>query len=135
VQRFEESLLPSLKSGPLGVDAMHIYNLLDAVEQADSVGVVYRKSLLYLISRAFEEQVEPPAALLGMQRFSADVERLRHKNLQFHYSDGRGGSGAHTSSPTHGGFDNDAATMNSVLKTVLGGARVRRPFTRELLQY
>ena len=96
---------------------------------------VYRKSLLYLVSRAFEEQIETPQALLGTQSYSKGLEKLRPKSLFFHYSNGRRSANVPTASTTHGGFDNDPAMMNSVLKTVLGNSAVKRPFTAESFEY
>jgi pimeloyl-ACP methyl ester carboxylesterase len=135
VELFKSAYLPSLGSGPFGVDAMHVYNLTDEVEQDDNVGGVYRKSLLYLVSRAFEEKVDPAESLLGMQYYSKDIEKSVPNRLFFHYSNGRSTSGARTASTSHGGFDNDPATMNNVLKTVLGKSTVPHPFTKESLQY
>jgi len=135
VDLFNQSYLPYLGSGSFGIDEMHVYNLTDKVELDDNVGMVYRKSLLYLVSRAFEENIEPPEALLGMQRYSEVLEKLQKKTLRFHYSDGRSSANVRTASTTHGGFDNDPATMNSVLKTVLGKTAVAQPFTRESLAY
>jgi hypothetical protein len=135
IDLFERTYLPSLGPGPFGVDQMHVYNLTDEVEQDDSVGAVYRKSLLYLVSRAFEEQVSPPAPLLGMQRHSKDLEKTRVGRLFFHYGDGSGTAKARTGSSSHGGFDNDPVTMNDVVKTVLGKSNVPRPFSKESLQY
>jgi pimeloyl-ACP methyl ester carboxylesterase len=135
VDLFKQAYIPALGSGIFGVDEMHVYNLTDEVEEDDNVGMVYRKSLLYLVSRAFEERIEPPEALLGMQRSSKDLEKLHPKSLFFHYSNGRGSSKARTASTSHGGFDNDPATMNSVLKTVLGKPSVPHPFTKESLVY
>ena len=132
---FRKAFLPSLRAGSFGVDAMHVYNLDDNVEQDDNVGAVYRKSLLYLVSRAFEEQIDPAEALLGMQRYSKDLEKLSPDRLFFHYSDGRAGARARTASASHGGFDNDPATMNDVLKTVLGKSKVPHPFTEASLRY
>ncbi|HKJ01862.1 MAG TPA: C1 family peptidase [Longimicrobiales bacterium] len=132
---FKRAYLPSLATGSFGVDAMHVYNLTDEVEQADNVGAVYRKSLLYLVSRAFEENVDPAEALLGMQHYSADLEKLRPGRLFFHYSDGRAGARSRSVSTSHGGFDNDPATMNDILKTVLGKSNVPHPFTKESLRY
>jgi hypothetical protein len=135
VDLFKKAYLPSLGAGSFGVDAMHVYNLTDEVEQEDNVGAVYRKSLLYLVSRAFEEKVDPSESLLGMQRYSKDLEKLRPGHLFFHYSDGRGNARGRTASTSHGGFDNDPATMNDVLKTVLGKSSVPHPFTPESLRY
>jgi len=41
---------------------------------------------------------------------------------------------ASSQSTTHGGFDNDVATMNSVLYRILGGTPAR-PFSRHDLSY
>jgi len=135
VELFKSAYLPRLGAGSFSVDEMHVYNLTDEVEQDDNVGMVYRKSLLYLVSRAFEEKIEPAESLLGMQRSSKDLEKLRPDRLYFHYSDGRAGARVRTASTSHGGFDNDPATMNDVLKTVLGKSSVPHPFTKESLQY
>jgi pimeloyl-ACP methyl ester carboxylesterase len=135
VELFRNAYLPSLGSGSFGVDAMHVYNLTDEVEKDDNVGTVYRKSLLYLVSRAFEEKVDPAESILGMQLYSKDLEKLRPNRLSFHYSDGRTTRRDRTVSMSHGGFDNDPATMNDVLKTVLGKSKVPVPFTKESLQY
>lgn len=136
IELFKSAYLPSLGSKSFGVDAMHVYNLTDEIEKDDNVGMVYRKSLLYLVSRAFEENVDPAESLLGMQCYSRKkLEKLRPDRLFFHYSKGRTGAKVRTASTSHGGFDNDPATMNNVLKTVLGKSRVPHPFMKESLQY
>ena len=135
IDLFKTSYLPVLGSGQFGVDQMHVYNLNAELEQDDNVGKVYRKSLLYLVSRAFEEKIEPPESLLGMQCYSKDLEKLDPAHLFFHYSDGPKKKNVITASTSHGGFDNDPATMNSVLRTVLASSRLPRPFTKESLNY
>lgn len=130
VDLFKSTYLPSLQTKGFGIDQMHVYNLTDEAELDDDVAKIYRKSLLYLVSRAFEEKVSPPEPLLGMQTYSAPLEGLRPNSLHFHYTDGR-----RTASTSHGGFDNDPVTMNSVLRTILGDTRVRQPFTKESLEY
>ncbi|MFC5302790.1 C1 family peptidase [Azospira restricta] len=107
---------------------MRLFQLDDDTERDDNVAVVYRKSLLYLVSRAFEEKgrVVP---LLGMAKHAAAVDaRLaaNHpgKTLQ------RFVTGTHpqqTRADSHGGFDNDPFTMNHMLQLVLGGPPPR-PF-------
>ena len=135
VDLFERAYLPTLTTGAFGVDAMHVYNLDDELEQDDNVASVYHKSLLYLVSQAFEEVVHPAAPLLGMQLYSKALEARHIKSLSFHYSTGPAGKGASTESTSHGGFDNDPATMNSVLETVLGTKNVPQKFTKESLDY
>jgi pimeloyl-ACP methyl ester carboxylesterase len=115
---------------PFGIDQMTVYNLSDALEQDDNVAQVYRKSLLYLVSHAFEEQAEAP--LLGMQKHNAGlVDQVAPGTLEFVYSDGAPGR---TAARSHGGFDNDPHTMNDILRRVLG-AEPTRPFTAADLDY
>lgn len=109
-------------------------NLDQRLELDDHVGGVYRKSLLHLVSRAFEERIDPPTPLLGMQLHSKDLEDLKPGRLWFHYSNGIESPRDRTNSTSHGGFDNDPITMNSVMKVVLGQAPAV-PFTQETLDY
>jgi pimeloyl-ACP methyl ester carboxylesterase len=109
-----------------------IYNLTDKLEQDDEVTKAYNKSLLYLVSNAFEEEI--PAKILGMENFSKLIERRKIPRLTIHYSQGKVPGAQITASETHGGFDNDPLTMNHVLRRVLG-RKPDTPFTRESLQY
>lgn len=119
VSQFEMHYRPWLKSNKTNgtrIKHMRVFNLADQQELDDSVAVVYRKSLLYLVSRAFEER--PPEAILGMQKYSKALEPS--KALDFIYSAAKPAKPPCSTSMTHGGFDNDLATMNSVLRIVLG---------------
>lgn len=128
---FYSHYLPLLKANSknFGIDTMKIYNLEDKLELKDNVALVYRKSLLYLVSNAFEEVIEAP--LLGMQRYS---EKIHHQRLSFIYSHGKTDAPAKSQSTSHGGFDNDPDTMNNILKTVLK-KRPRTLFTEDSLNY
>ncbi len=129
VSVFEDAYRPALKDKT--VEQMVVYNLSDKLEREDTVFAIYRKSLLYLVSRAFEgDEAEP---LLGMERYSKDID-TGGLALTFTYSTGRAGRGQRTLSTSHGGFDNDPLTMNDVLKTVLG-REPGTPFTKETLDY
>ncbi len=122
--------LPALeRRRGLRLQEMTVYNLTDDQERDDSVAGLYRKSLLYLVSRAFEE--ERPAPLLGMERWSRQAP-VAGTGPVFHYSEGPGGRVC--CSTTHGGFDNDPCTLNHILRRVLG-APPRRPFGAEDLDY
>jgi len=62
---------PAVESNALSARHWHIHTLSDRNERSDSVGP-YRKSLLYLVSRAFEDRHKTP--LLGLERaFDAEV--------------------------------------------------------------
>ncbi len=145
VDTFKQVLLPDLEAGRLPLPSLFL--LSDKLERGDSVGP-YGKSLLYLVSNAFEGRREVP--LLGMQA-CLDADKALAK-LFAGKVDGRpalvvsegvpidpareakaiatGASVSHS----HGGFDNDTATMNSVLTRVLDG-KPARLFTARDLHY
>lgn len=129
---YQDSYRPVLEGKrSLKLKRMHVYNLRDELEQDDKVGsrIFYRKSLLYLVSNAFERSKGKP--LLGMEIFRDGVGD--HVNApQIHYSNGT--SSRQTRSKTHGGFDNDPVTMNHILQDILG-RRPEAPFTHESLDY
>lgn len=131
---FGSHMQPWLKRKAPGfhIREMAIYNLTDKLEQDDEVTKAYNKSLLYLVSKAFEEKL--PARILGMQKHSKVIERRKIGNLTIHYSEGDVSGARVTASETHGGFDNDPLTMNHVLRRVLGKKPVK-PFTKESLKY
>jgi len=115
-----------------------LYILSKVGELDDDVGP-YGKSLLYLVSNALEGEREVP--LLGMQKF-LDQDATLHSLLDAHIdglpgivvSGVEGPAGAVAKSDTHGGFDNDPNTMNSVLHRILGrGPSV--PFEDRDLQF
>lgn len=112
------------------VRKMQVFNLSENLELDDNVAQVYRKSLLYLVSRAFEERAEAP--LVGMRIYSKKIGVPSGKDLDFSYSRKRRSNESRSTS--HGGFDNDPYTLNSVLKIVLGGSP-KRKFTDRDLDY
>lgn len=103
--------------------ALSIYNLSEQLELDDNVALVYRKSLLYLVSHALERKSDKP--LLGMQRYSKKLKK--RAGLSIHYSDGKKGV---TTSTSHGGFDNDVKTMNTIMTQILKKEPIK-PFTRD----
>lgn len=128
---FDSHYVPLLRSKNkgFGIDTMNIYNLSEKLEKDDTVAGVYRKSLLYLVSNAFEETLG--AEILGMMASAKKIPPI--KNLTFIQSRD-GGRGKRSRSITHGGFDNDPYTLNDVLETILE-KKPGRPFTREDLDY
>jgi pimeloyl-ACP methyl ester carboxylesterase len=135
VDLFTDGVQPFLKAPFPGfrVSEMTIYNLADELEQADDVTKAYNKSLLYLVSNAFEEDV-PKAKILGMENFCKTVERRVLPRLTVHYSKGDVPGARVTASATHGGFDNDPLTMNHILRRVCGKTP-KVEFTQESLRY
>ena len=112
------------------IEQLVIYNLAADLELCDTVTPFYNKSLLYLVSNSFEEETETP--ILGMQKFSQHVEVS--SKITIEVSQGVQTAGTTTASKTHGGFDNDRFTMNSILSTILNG-KLRHPFTDDNLRY
>lgn len=133
---FNEVYRPLLKErsrGTFGIDRMRIYNLEPELELDDTVTPLYRKSLLYLVSNAFEEH--QGERILGMQVFRNRLGRVPGERIfDIHTSDGSTTGNPATASKTHGGFDNDVHTMNHVLRTILA-AKPEVPFTPENLEY
>jgi len=137
VELLEERMLSAItgKSCPLP----HLYILSDEAERDDSVGP-YGKSLLYLVSNAFEGRREVP--LLGMQKFVEAVDGNPPPNAKvaallkgsITVAGPANAAGLRSESDTHGGFDNDPATMNSVLRHILGG-KPKKEFQPRDLQF
>ena len=124
---------------------MHLRILSDRLERNDCVAVVYRKSLLYLVSNALEVDLRTP--LLGLANtFQTDYAgwdgtSSTGEDLKS-WRDAARSAGLHqpgrvvtvdsdellTALPDkrigagHGAFDNDVATVNDILRNILGGS-------------
>lgn len=132
IDLYESSYLPVLQGGKrMTIKRFDVYNLRDGLEQDDVVvsKLLYRKSLLYLVSNAFERKRGQP--LLGMENFR---DRVKKTACGPHFYLSNGSTGSNTRSRSHGGFDNDTVTMNRILKTVLAG-EPKRPFRESDLEF
>ena len=108
--------------------AVRDLTLTDRAEQDDDCANIYHKSLLYLVSHAFEKELRKPwfsdadgEPLLGMEKF---LRKLPDRDLPKEWvlspnavPEGRPGAARAT---THGGFDDDGATLKATLARVLG---------------
>ena len=110
---YRNSYVPALKGNSPRITKLRQYNLTDAREQDDTCLDIYQKSLLYLVSNAFEEKKHMP--LLGMELFSAHEPLAGDHKIYY-----AGRDKTHTDSMSHGGFDNDMTTLNDILANVLG---------------
>jgi len=130
MQPFLKTMHPAFRISKMG-----FYNLTDELEQDDEVTRAYNKSLLYLVSRAFEEDI--PERILGMENDSKLIERRNISRLSVHYSKGVVPGAKVTASETHGGFDNDPLTMNHILRRILrsSGQSPIIEFTKDSLNY
>jgi hypothetical protein len=123
---FKEALLPLVNDGRL--QRHYLFTMEDDAERQDDTFTLYRKSLLYLVSRAFEGAPRRP--ILGLDRsirkdavLSAlyGIGQPGAASVEVHFSLARDkGENPLTRSVTHGGFDNDAKTMSAVLRRILG---------------
>lgn len=106
--------------------------LTDAAEQADPTCRPYGRSLLYLVSRSFEEHIDTP--LLGMEKYLVPALVEHPWGAQVLRLESPGGAheitGALTSASSHGGVDDDVAVQDAVIRHVKHPAtiaRVQRP--------
>lgn len=116
-----------IQRGPQIFKRFRMFAMTDAAEKEDRVGgSVYPRSLLYLVSGCFEDR--PDAGIVGMDRFlirattSAgrdydDVRRWLREETRLAYSPSAAGApqGLQTGALHHGDFDDDSATLASLL--------------------
>lgn len=125
---FKQLVAPLVGSGTgRSIDALTLYTMRRDYERDDHCAMLYRKSLLYFVSAACE--AERDTAILGLEdSLRADATLAGFFGLggaagkaevvwsRSAAADGRSASRA----VHHGDFDNDAATMGSVARRVLG---------------
>lgn len=101
------------------IDDMTVYNLSDNLELEDNVAGIYGKSILHLIARVLEEGRGDGtvAPLLGLSR---DVEEKNLDDVDFVISQGDAQRNKNSTSRHHDGFERDPATMNHILRRILG---------------
>lgn len=117
--------------GPIGVAdgriPVLIANLTDAAERTDESCRPYGRSLLYLVSRSFEDPVETP--LVGMERHLVPALATSLWNAQIRQLPCPGGSwdarSAATRATTHGGVDDDPAVRQAVASFIRESASSR----------
>jgi hypothetical protein len=131
---YQEQYLPAIRGG--SIKQFSIFILTDRAEQDDNCVNIYHKSLLYLVSNAFEEVLRKPwfgatdgVPLLGMEKFVnqlADRDRPKEVVLSPNaVAEGRPGAARST---THGDFDDDSATLKATLARILGEATAKSEF-------
>lgn len=135
---FKHYYLPQLGGPGRAIREFALYTLTDQAEQDDHCAKIYHKSLLYLVSRAFEDRRPftwkwPGTPLLGMEKFiRADpaVHALfSNKSATWvlapnHSSDPLTASGT----TRHGDFDDDKPTVKGTLARILSSTSGLAPF-------
>lgn len=129
IDDFQQLMGEKIKTGQC--PKPHFYILDEKQEEDDSVGP-YGRSLLWLVSRAFEDKRDTP--ILGMKCFFDKYPTLKHLANNVVVSPIKGTPGCESYSATHGGFDNDPCTMNSVMYQILG-KEPKKKFEKRDLDY
>lgn len=110
-----------------GIRSHTMYTMNKDLEQADTAGP-YHKSLLYFVSRAFEDA--KPTPILGLEESLRDDPALIRlyglsrtipgvAQILFSKTPPDAPPDSATASTTHGDFDNEFKTMNSVARRIL----------------
>ncbi|RZS65713.1 caspase domain-containing protein [Agromyces ramosus] len=128
VDTFNAKLLGPARSG--GIGRLAVFDMDDDTERDDNCAHIYNKSLLYLVSASFEPQKSTP--ILGLEKHLTTDAALgpfftspqRRADLVLAPLDT--GARSTSTATSHGGFDDDAPTMESVAKRVSGRATVTR---------
>jgi papain like protease len=122
---YRAEYLPSIRSGAL--ERFALFTLTDQAERADSCAHIYHKSLLYLVSNAFEAKWRKPLfgsadgePLLGMEKFVSRLDAAEQPD-DWVLSPNAEPSGSRDAAKAtaHGGFDDDPATLKATLTRVL----------------
>ncbi len=130
---FKAAYLPAIVART--IEKCTLFNLTDAAEQDDHCARIYNKSLLYMVSNAFEK--EPRSAvsrngwpILGLDKFvhhdkSADKDLKRlidNKTIDYVTAPNSAEPGTPFASGSsgHGDFDDDKSTMRATLARILG---------------
>jgi hypothetical protein len=156
IDLFQECYRPGLDQGL--IDRLALFTLTDKAERDDHCAHIYHKSLLYLISHAFEKHARNPlipgsldaagVAILGLewwltrdartrryfQRLDAGMANLAdEKRAVWVVAPNTFAEGSRNASTAqhHGDFDDDAATVKATLARILGRKSVTESVTME----
>ncbi|SHG75399.1 C1 family peptidase [Massilia sp. CF038] len=132
VKLFDDSYRPAIESRAIANFSLFCLN--DKAEQKDDCANIYNKSLLYLVSNAFEDSARIPGfregvPILGMEKTIRADEGLKTlfatSNAQLVVAPNNDGpeSMAASTARKHGDFDDDAATVRSTFMRILASAQ------------
>lgn len=125
VALFKQRYQPAIDANSL--KSLAVFTLNDQMEQDDQVTQIYNKSILYLVSNAFEERIRIPGkdgvAILGMEKFIKTDSNLKNlfdtdKADWVVSQSNTPGTENQSKSSTHGGFDQDKATLMATLARI-----------------
>ena len=126
----EDIYRPLIDAGK--IKSFDLYTLDDATERDDHCANIYHKSLLYLVSGAFEKKPRIPllrkngTALLGLERdvkddIPAKFWEVKSRNWY------RAPADPQSDARHHGDFDNDPATLRTTLERIIRGTTEEAP--------
>ncbi|MFC4310182.1 C1 family peptidase [Steroidobacter flavus] len=129
VELFKQHYLPAIKKKR--IKRFALFALSDKSEQDDNCANIYHKSLLYLVSHAFEDKPRIPlfrdgVPILGMEKFlRKDAELMAlfkgdNASLVISPNNKPLNSIDASTSLHHGDFDDDSATVRATLRRILG---------------
>jgi len=136
IDDFDQRLAPLVAAGGFARRAV-MYTMARHYEEADDCIGIYHKSLLYLIHHALEPAPRTP--ILGLEislradaraaaLFGLDGSPDAPGSVVWSVTTGTDGR-ASSRSTSHGGFDDDPATMGSVAANVLDAVAAPVPYT------
>ncbi|MDC8759924.1 C1 family peptidase [Janthinobacterium fluminis] len=130
MELFRHTYLPALQDQ--GLKKLALFTLTDRAEQDDNCAGIYNKSLLYLVSNAFERIYRKPLErpdgepLLGMEKFirrDAALEQLFASGAaDWVRSPNTAPPGQENAAQAvrHGDFDDDSATLRATIARITG---------------
>jgi len=135
VKLFKERYIPAINSGH--IRKLNLFVLSDKAEQDDNCARIYNKSLLYLVSHAFEDECRIPGfrkgePILGMQRWLTEdlldlfepgnphqlIIAPNHEAIE---------TGRASQARSHGAFDDDQHTVASTFAAYYWHGHITRP--------
>lgn len=138
IDLFKQFYLPAIKNESLGRFALFILD--DDAERNDNCAKIYNKSLLYLVSNAFEKTYRIPLfrpdgeALLGMEKFVKKEAELTNlfdndkADLVIAPNASAELISQYSTSTTHGDFDDNIPTVRATLARILNAATLNVAF-------
>jgi hypothetical protein len=137
VDLFKQTYVPLATKGQ--IERFGLFTLTDEAEKDDHCANTYHKSLLYLVSNAFENQARIPLIrdgepILGMEKFIRTDAALSNlfKSPSAHWiltpNSGPENSKDASRASCHGDFDDDKYTLRATLARILEKTQVKANF-------
>jgi hypothetical protein len=146
LELFKEYYLPVLTATRSPVKRFTLFTLTDDAEREDNCANIYHKSLLYLVSNAFEAKpripnipglpdFRPGVPLLGLARSINADKRVKallngpSREWVLAPNDAASGNAGASRARHHGDFDDDATTLKATLARIVGSAAAPKEVT------